>query len=602
MHIRGAWLFLRASLQYFRRCKVGVTWEDINECLNPCFVVRQSDMVLSLPSIISSLSTESMSHHLTILRRDLTVHFIDHILKQPTSILISSGIIEHKLSHIPSPPNEEIYTTRLENLSAVLTFLSAHFFSSLPHPQQAQFTRSLCKPIVTSLLNNLLVPLLPSSFDLLPPFLELVERAVAFEERFVVGMLGNDVNDRPVKAWSDGLCGHYERQRRTQILDSSRTIMTAPENSTDKFLVEVEVPSATDPIAVPIQIDEDAREANKDDIKDDAWGFDDDVNSGTGSSFEVDTDGWGFDDEIAPDLVQEHKIEKPSPSPEIVNVEHEDEPDPSGAWGWNDNEDVEVPDGAEETAWDDPWGEEPDPVTDPRPLPAPSITSPRIATRLEKAANKGKKRTSDASSTVSPGASVPLSSDHPTSLPDAPVPVPTNPASGHAPSLGTQSSRSTTQVPKESYLVSGRMKRIISVLGDALNEGKQFSSAEIFPLSESDSVPGSVILQSASSILDLHMALYPVKFGKDLAHPECGMQFSNDCLYLSGEVERVRDAAARDVPALVQERLSECTKRYKLLADSWYHDVIVRRFPVMFLCASLTEQHRNNSVSPWMTS
>lgn len=523
--------------------------------------VRRSETVLSLPSILSSLTSESVSNHLTVLRRDLTTYFIDHVLKGQVSILTSSGVVEHKLSHMSSSPSEAIYTTRLENLSAILTFLSVHFFPNLPPQQQTQFTRSLCKPITTSLLNNLLIPVLPSSFDLLPPFLELVERAAVFEERFVVGMLGNDANDRPVKAWADGACGHYERQRRKQILDSSRTNIISSESSTDRFLVDVEVLSVTSP--------ENFREVTQDESKDDAWGFDDDVNSGTGSSFEMEADGWGFDDEVIPGFEPEPKTEEPSPS---LNDDHKDEP--SSAWGWDDNQNIEPLEETEETAWDDPWGDEPSSVTQSNFPPAPSVASPKVATRLEKAANKGKKRLNEISPIDSPEISIPLSSKQsPNLLSHAPRPVVPN---MHTPSLGKQQSKGTIL---ESYSVSGRMKRVIRLVEDVLNEGKQFAAAKIVPPSESTSAPGSVIFQSASSILDLHMALYPVKFSKELTFPERGVQFSNDCLYLSGEVERLRNAAAvgLGVPALVLERLSECTKRYKLLADSWFYDVIERQ-------------------------
>lgn len=497
-------------------------------------------------------------------------YFIDRILMQPTSIAIHSGIVEHRISHVPSPPNEEIQNIRIENLSAVLTFLSVHFFVSLPSEQQTQFTRSLCKPIASSVLNNLLVPFLPSSFELLPPFLDLVRRAVVFEEHFVVGMLGNDVNDRLVKEWSNGLCGHYERQRRTQILDSSRTIIISPENSADRFLVDVNILPVTYSTTSPVQ----AEEAYKDEVKDDAWGLEDDIDSGAGTPFEVEAEGWGFDDEVLPDSEAdpsiEQKVEERSPSVKAVNGEHENDPDPSDAWGWNDNDDVEALEEAVETDWDDPWGDEPGSSS--AHSPPPSIASPKVATRLEKAANKGKKHLSDTSPTASPGIS-PLSPPHSeTTLTD-----PKN-----IPSLVKQSSRNTMHVPKESYSVSGRIKQIIRAVEDVLKEGKQFAAAKIFQPSNTTPTPGSVIFQCIPSILDLYMALYPVKFHKDLKVPECGMQFSNDCLYLSNEAERVRNiAAAVGVPASIQERLSECTKRYKLLADSWYHDVIVRRFPVM---------------------
>ncbi|KAF8075092.1 hypothetical protein FPV67DRAFT_1650064 [Lyophyllum atratum] len=547
-------------------------------------LVRRSETVLPLSSILASLSPSSLSNHLNTLRRDLTNQFIDYILKQPaTATTASSGVVEHKFALIPSPPNEETLTTRLENLSTLFTFLSTHLFSCLPPSQASLFPRSLCKPTTTSTLNNLLIPFLPSSFDLLPPFLELVQRAVAFEDQIVVGLLGNDMNDRPVKAWADAVSGHYERQRRMQILDRARDVVTASEEPSDTFLVEVDAIPEPLPTVVPVQ-----EEISP--VKDDAWGFDDDVDTGTDENVEVEEDGWGFDDDVIPEEPEptppsETKPTEPSPSPEIINGD--DEPDPSDAWGWNEDNDAPP---ADETVWDDPWGEEPEsPATESlshsRPPAAPSISSPKAATRLEKAANKGKKHHVNGNGT---------SSATPSPVPSfeaSPQPPPhshTQISKTHTPaqdilaqplsSTKRPSKLNTRAPPKETYLVSGRTKRIISLVEDVLAEGKHLAISPIFPSASpsSSSALGSIVLSSAPAILDLHRALYPVKFAQELTSAEQGMRFSNDCAFLVEEVKRVNGTLQRGTAAVVGERMDECAKCFRVLSESWFHGTIER--------------------------
>lgn len=382
-------------------------------------------------------------------------------------------------------------------------------------------------------------------------------------------MLGNERNDRQVEGWVGGVSGHYERERRLRILEKSRTIIMSHEAPTDTFLVEIDMVPESHPTVVPVQ----AEGEYSNDTKEDAWGFDDGVASGADTSLEVEEDGWGFDDDVIPDPEPDpeppSQTQDESPSPEVVSTE--DEPDSSEAWGWNDDEDAPP---SEETAWDDPWGDEPSTNSSPidaRPPPAPSITSPKTATRLEKAANKGKKPLNGSSINSSP-----VSSQFSKQSPSPPPVI-----SVHAPSTldshpsGKRPSRLTMNMPKESYSVSGRMKRIISIVEDTLNEGRQFVVSKLIPPSEHGSMPGTVMLQTVSSILDLHMALYPVKFATDLVSPERGMRFSNDCLFLSTEVERIeKGLSGHDMPT-TKEQLSICRHRSKVLSDSWYHDVIV---------------------------
>ena len=84
------------------------------------------------------------------------------------------------------------------------------------------------------------------------------------------------------------------------------------------------------------------------------------------------------------------------------------------------------------------------------------------------------------------------------------------------------------------------------------------------------STPGTILLLSSASILDLFRALYPVKFSEALAAPDAGMRFANGCLYLSRELARIPP------PEAVRDRWAECIERLKVLNESWYYDVIVR--------------------------
>ncbi|KAH0582972.1 hypothetical protein H2248_010865 [Termitomyces sp. 'cryptogamus'] len=592
--------------------------------------VRQSDATIHLPAVMTSLSSNSLSNHLTILRRDLTSLFIDILSRQPVLITVSSEASRHNLVLNPARSKDETLITRLENLSGFFNFLSSHFFPSLPASQSAPFTRALCKPTTTSVLNNLLIPSLPSSFDLLPPFLELTRQAVAFEDRIIIGLLGNDPNDHPIKSWVEGVSGHYERQRRMDILSRSREIIVTPDDQYDTFLVEVEADVApmAEPSVVPVQDDawgfdndmdskpdkvvvnttdeeispvkddawgfDDDNDSKPDPVvvdtfkeeispvKDDAWGFDDDITD-AGADETVDENSWGFDDDIPAEPEPKSvtpDVTKEAPPPKVTNGDVEQEPDPSETWGWNEGEDVPL---AEESAWDDPWADPPaastpDSAADSRPPPAPSITSPKVAGGLQKAANKGKKKHLDGnSSTSSPVITSPQPSVSTTSSPPLNKPSSTK-SNGHPPlrSATTRPSTIDLQPPlKETYLASGRSKLIIRQVEDVLAEGKHLASSSIFPASSStqtSTAVGTTLLLTAPAVLDLHRALYPVKFSKAFQSPEAGMRYANDCAFLAGEVERMK----RGSTTLIAERLGECAGCLKVLSESWYSDVITR--------------------------
>lgn len=315
--------------------------------------VRKSETTLDISSILSSLSPESLTSHLTTLRRDITTHYIDHILSQPCSLTISSDPDgTHQLAQFPSPPNSENRTTRLDNMSSIISFLQAGLFTALPSSQRKSWPQSLCKPLTTAILHKLLIPSLPSSLVFLPGFLELVKQATEFEDTCVIGILGNVSSDREIKMWADGVSGHYERKRRMEILEAARVVVTRAEDGST-FMAEVVSKVAggeASPRVVPVQGDM---------VKEDgdaAWGLDEEE--------APEETGWGFDDE-------------PEAAPE------EAEADPADAWGWNEEEPEASP------VDDDPWAEALDePTASPAPIYAPIPASKEKAPRPNGAPTK----------------------------------------------------------------------------------------------------------------------------------------------------------------------------------------------------------------------
>ncbi|KAF8967606.1 hypothetical protein BDZ97DRAFT_1903209 [Flammula alnicola] len=528
--------------------------------------VRQSDTMLQLPSILHSLASTSLSNHLATLRRDLLTHFVDHVLKQPYSLSIETSLAnEAKLSLFPSPPNTEDLSSRLENVSHILDFLYSHIFPHLLPQDAAQLTRSLSKPITTSVLDNLLMPALPSSFGLLPAYLSLLKRAVLFEEKDINKLLESAKNDGSIKAWSDGVSGHYERRRRVEILELARKEIIELEDPNDTF-------SATSlPTVVPVQVDEDVNE--------DAWGLDEPV---TANPVDDSADGWGFDDDMDAEPEPEPESQ-PEPQAESMDVDkkeevNDDDQDPAAAWGWNEEDNLPTEEIPEDNAWDDPWSDPPETNTIPEPAPPPP------ATRLEKLASKNKKHINGSSSLSTTAIVSPLPTEHEprvTFTPPSPRQLPEREPRLKSSRLNPGKRPAdvvTTIAPKEFYKVPKRAKRVIKMVETVIDESKLFFASNLFGSSSSkdtSSAPGTILVQSASSILDLYQALYPVKFSEDLRSPDRGMLFSNSCLYMAGAVQRVEDTIYGQ-PNL-KEKLTECRLRLQVLSDSWFEDTIERQ-------------------------
>ncbi|EMD39295.1 hypothetical protein CERSUDRAFT_112943 [Gelatoporia subvermispora B] len=531
--------------------------------------VRQSETVLPLPSILSSLPHPALTTHLSAVRRDLTSYYVDFILRQPINISVATdrdatGAPEHRLSIFPAPPSSESLGSRLGNVSVALKFLDSHLFPHLPASERRNFLLSLCKPIRNALLNNLLIPSLPSSIDTLSAFLDLANAAVEFESAFVVDMLGGNDKERDIKNWVATVGLHYERKRRVEILDYARTIVLQADDGKNTFSVEIDVTleatevqetdrntgppstSAQQPFVTTAEPSAPERDA-------DAWGFDD------GPSQEVvedtaDGDGWGFEDDVEPEPEPGETATSQAAAP--TSSVQSDEVDPSDAWGWDDettSPTLADDEAADNSVWDDPWDEQPS---------KPVTSAPKPAKRLEKLSAKGNNAR--------------LKQEGPPSVASAP----TSPAASklhNGASQPTMPSVPPARV-KESYVVSGFTRDLLQLVGAILQEGANLAASGVLSTYCSANSPsGSVILHSAPLVLDLFRALYPVVHQEDFeASLKRSMRFSNNCLYLGNELNH--NLARMDKGATtVETKLQDCIEKLKLLGNSWFEETIDRQ-------------------------
>jgi centromere/kinetochore protein ZW10 len=435
---------------------------------------------------------------------------------------------ENKLTLAPSQVDSESLVQRLENLSTVLTFISNRLFSSLPASHRHSFPKQLCKPVTTSLLNNLIVTSLPSSFGALPLFLDIVRHACQFENDFIVQLLGNPPGDRPIEEWARNISSHYERKRRVEIMQEARAIITGRVDTLSRtFTVEClpRIPSKGESVQVT-----------------EYQGIGREQGGDSKDNLDAEEDSWAFEDGVGTEI--SHQMDTKAVSP--------DDEDSAEAWGWSDDSESLPPD--DEAAWDDPWN---DPEGS-EPHVDPSFHSTIPAARHEK--------------NVSEGARGPTNQG----LLGDPPSLGSSSLSAALTEPSTKNKDVSTPFPKETYLVSERAGKIITMVKRVLHEGKELSTSEVFSSSypsPSPSLPGTLLMQAAMTPLELFLALYPVTFGGDIAlSPERAMLFSNDCIYLCGEVDEI---LSLDIDSIgMKDKLTECRNILSVWGDSWFEDNI----------------------------
>lgn len=480
---------------------------------------------------------------------------------------------------------------RLDTLSFVISFISENLISQLDSTQGPAFARLLCKPITSGVLNHILVPSLPSSYDHLPPFISLVKSAVKFEQTVLVGILGTDSSDLPLRQWADNAGAHYERHRRVQILERTRKVIEDCDFA-NEFVVEVSVP-----MTIMVE-DEEEKVLGVEAVQGDewgfeeekGWGFDEDLGESSKGAValpqkqeKIEEDSWGFDDE----MIEEDLEPTPAPMPaspakaKVVPAEED------GAWGFDDDMGSSP---TADNAWDDdPWGAEPKsapPAREPTLPPPVVVSNVKQATGLAKFNNKGKKSKLNGDTSSTPAS--PHPNGHfltpPMSSTQSPL------TSHHAPLDNAASSSSVPPPPQppkkqlkavnvtnvETYAASSLVKELMILVEDLLAESEQFASSNLFPPlstgSSSASPPGELLRGCVPAPIDLFRGLYPVKHSLKLANSSAkAMRFSNDCFYLAQQLETVASV-------LPNEKVTACQKQAQLLADSWYEGTIVSSF------------------------
>jgi protein transport protein DSL1/ZW10 len=518
-----------------------------------------------------------------VLRRDINTYYIHHLLTQPTSLSYSSskdssGILSETLSFLPSPSTSEDLSTRLKNLTSVLDFLDAHLFTALPSSHVASFKRTLCKPVTTALLQEFLVSFLPSSLAALPPYLHLVMEAEELEEKYIVGLLGQDPRDREVKTWTDAVSSHYERKRRAQILENARQLILLGDDDVP-IRVEVDLPPPAPPSSAPTTQSSGSEGAA--DVSDDAWGLEGEESGGTDDLVLAaeEEDAWGFDDGPV-----EQGLAKPGTSPEsppptepLAGSESTPPVDDS-AWGWDDsgeepnppvNTSPQAPSSGNSADWDDdPWGES---SNSSQPQSASSV--PKPASRLEKLANKAKGK-------APPSTTPTFAMKSPAATARSPPPAPSRPSKPVETSNVTLPG--TKEEPKpitqaDSYAISKHAQQLADIVDAILSEGEEFAAATIF---DSKTPPtqarGLVISQSAPAALDLFRALYPVKFHKQSTEPK-SIVFANDCIYARGRAL----GAARKCSDGVKDKLLDTADSLNALGKRWFEQSIVSNLSIL---------------------
>jgi len=118
------------------------------------------------------------------------------------------------------------------------------------------------------------------------------------------------------------------------------------------------------------------------------------------------------------------------------------------------------------------------------------------------------------------------------------------------------------------------MKELIFLVEDVLREAADLLSSGILSSHiSSTSQVGGVIGPTATSILDLYRALYPVHAKSKLANSaKWRVLFSNNCIWLSGEVKRL--ASRKDILFHTKEKLDDCTERLAAVGELWYEEII----------------------------
>ncbi|KZT56886.1 hypothetical protein CALCODRAFT_496894 [Calocera cornea HHB12733] len=449
---------------------------------------------LELAAIVSAMRDGTVQAIAASLRKEIMTRLVEPVLVAFDSVSINGDALSVQSG------SEEIGSV-LPNLEQLLNFLKTNL------PQAIMATLHL--DVSSSILKHLLAPNLPQSLPALPPFLHLLREAVQLERKF------DDVSD--IKEWADDVGLHYERGRRQALLEHARAIILDGDKGFFEVEDVIEAPnsnatatatSATASVpAVTSALEEEDDEST--------WDFEDAqpskqvisvVTAQSRPMEDVDDETWGFDDAERSDRVEEGASREES-----------------SEWGW-DEEPRQAP---EE---DDPWDE-------PKPAPRANASSaPRVASKLEKRANRGRQPTASAAP-VAPVTSI----RSPSVAQPIPSPMPARP----------QTLPAKSEPGKQTFTVSQRARSVLQVAEICLEESKQLLVHTEIPKRHPPT--GTLMMSMPSSVFDLYRALPQ----EDIASPRYVI-VANDCKYLSMEVMKIAQSSSQQADVT---KFSETVKK-----------------------------------------
>ncbi|KIJ55371.1 hypothetical protein M422DRAFT_63470 [Sphaerobolus stellatus SS14] len=608
---------------YSRSVVFSSTVDGVSMAILPTTIVGAKATSIALSAILISLSADFLSTRLTTLRRDILSKIIE-------SILVSSKGIEVTIPTDPSSPNTLSLSSSsanpLQSLRTVASFLDAHLYPYLP-ARQASFSLTLHIPISTAILDHLLKPSLPATIHALPSYLDILDDAVRFEEELFTPA----TRERPIRYWAEEVANHYEKKRREEFLQKTRTIINGREDGTTfRVVTDVRQPTPSQVVSSvppPRQSQPQASKAIvKEKSKEEGAGWDGEEES-----------GWEFDDdepeEPTPQTEPEPEPEPRSPSPEPARSpppepvvtqpvrsaspepDQGDDDDEGDGWGWGDDADPvdtedpidpvgpmdaeppastsqapsappSKPDEETDESWaSDSWSADPgsSPTqSDPEHKPKEShivAPTPKLAKRLEKFSAKAKGLSAPNTPLPSPAVAAMQVPSRPTPPPPSPMFVQPKVLAQPQPKQMTPAvSRLPVEVPKkeekESYLISVRAKTVLQLAEQVLREGEELSASNVFAkhAAANSTSPGQLLITTAPSVLDLYRALYPITHSFLLEKDtNICMRWSNDCTFLSKEVGDLR---RKD--GTIDNRWVETGERLHMLGELSFENAIVQ--------------------------
>lgn len=196
-------------------------------------VVRDSNGVVTLSELFTSLTPASLQEHLSTLRKEILSKALEPILTKPSRLVTSTQESTLTIDHTPPsnaipPASTQQAHDALLHTTSLITFLHDTLFPSLP-PQQANFGALLAGPVSQALITHVLRPAVPrsGSLDDVPEFLRVAKQAAEVEETlFKLGLRSGEVRE-----WAQAAPAHYERRRREDLVQHVRGVVMERDGS-----------------------------------------------------------------------------------------------------------------------------------------------------------------------------------------------------------------------------------------------------------------------------------------------------------------------------------------------------------------------------------